>query len=1005
MTSSDWQEQCAEKVLSPQEAIAHIKNGQTILVGSGAAEPVKLTDTLAAMAEKFWDIKIFHLLAQREPALAKDKLALKFHYSTFYFGRGVEDAMAAGSVDYTPIELSDLPDAIEKKNIKTDVVLLMVSPPDKNGNCCLGISVDILLAAVKHAALVIAQVNKNLPITWGDTFITTDDIDYFVESHDPLIEVPSPQLDPVALTIGRHIAEMIEDGATLHFDTGPISLSTMRYLDTKKSLGIHTLVLTTEIMRLIKAGVVDNSRKNIDTGKTVASLALGSWDLYNFINQNPSISLRPVDYVSNPSVIAQIRSMVSILSVQEIDLTGLARIDIRGISNFQSLPTGMDFLNSTSRANGGFTILGLYSTTREGKKSRILSNLYSRGVFFNRSKVDFVVTEYGSVYLYGLTIRERAIALISLAHPKFRKRLLREAKELLYVTENQIIPPEDGGIYPHHLETTQWFKDGLEVFFRPIKPYDIRRVQRMFYSLSPKSIRNRYHGTIKILSYNDVQTMTNIDYKREMAIVGFIGSREDKRIIAEARYMYNPNNNMGEFDVVVSDEYQRMGIGAFMVNYLTKIAYSRGLSGLYAEVLAYNNPTMALLAKAWPTAIKHFDSGLCTFTVTFPEKEVNYPKNSILIYSGRFSGFSFGKDHPVNLDRMHRTYLKIQHEGFLNEPWIKVEEPVAITKEILTESHDPDFIAALELANPGSWNDLFVKYNLGGDDCPVFKGLFDYVLLYCAATYTAVQHIINDNANVVFNLMGGFHHAGRNNAEGFCYVNDVIVAIDLLLAQGYRVAYIDADAHHGNGVQDAYYQDDRVLFISLHESGKTLYPWSGFETEIGSELGKGYTINIPLPQETDDEAYEWIFNRVVTPAVTAFSPTIVVAVIGTDTHKNDPLSSLALTNNSMVAIMKEMRDYCNTMLLLGGGGYDQMSATNGWCRFWATANRIDTTPDYLSVVGGVFLGNRELQHLDIIDMHYRVSGKKKDSIMQALEKLAEFHEKITIPLIKASLKN
>ena len=253
--------------------------------------------------------------------------------------------------------------------------------------------------------------------------------------------------------------------------------------------------------------------------------------------------------------------------------------------------------------------------------------------------------------------------------------------------------------------------------------------------------------------------------------------------------------------------------------------------------------------------------------------------------------------------------------------------------------------------------------------------------------------------------MGGFHHAGRNHAEGFCYVHDVIMAIDMLLAQGYRVAYIDIDAHHGNGVQDAYYQDDRVLFISLHESGKTLYPWSGFETEIGTELGRGYTINIPLPQETDDEAYEWIFKRVVTPAVTAFAPTIVVSVIGTDTHKNDQLSSLALTNNSMVAIMKEMRNYCNTMLLLGGGGYDQVSATNAWCRLWATANRSDTTPDYLSVVGGVFLGNQELQHLDIIDMQFRVSGKKKDSIMQILEKLAEFHEKLTIPLIKTSLKN
>ncbi|MCP4707315.1 MAG: GNAT family N-acetyltransferase, partial [Planctomycetes bacterium] len=881
-----------------------------------------------------------------------------------------------GAVDYTPMELSDLQNAIEKEFIKIDVVFLMTTPPDKNGNCCLGISVDLLQAAVKHASLVIVQANKNLPITWGDTFISVDEIDYLVESDDPLIEVPTSLLDPVSLTIGRHIAKIIENGMTLHFDTGPISLSTMRYLDTKKSLGIHTLVLTTEIMRLIQSGVIDNSRKTIDKGKTVATLALGSHKLYEFLHQNPSIRLRSIDYVSNPFIIAQIQNMVSILSVQEIDLTGLARIDIRGISNFQSLPTGMDFLNGTNRAQGGFTIVGLYSTTRNGKKSRILGKLFGRGVFFNRSKVDFVVTEYGSVYLYGLSIRERTNALISIAHPKFRKQLLKEAKEMLYVTENQIIPPENGDIYPHHFETTQKFQDGLQVFFRPIKPYDNRRVQQMFYSLSEKSIRLRYHGAIKILSFDDAQTMTNIDYKQDMAIVGLVGPRGSRSIIAEARYNYNPNNNMGEFDIIVSDEFQSRGIGTFLVNYLTKIAYSRGLSGLYAEVLGHNNATMSLFVKTWPTGSRSFESGLCTFTVGFPQTKVNHPKNSILIYSGKFSDFSFGEDHPVKLERMKKAYLKISREGYLNEPWLRLEEPVKITREHMTESHDPGFIAALEDANPGEWKDYFVQYHLGGDDCPVFKGLFDYVTLYTAATITSVRFLLEENANVVFNLMGGFHHASRNFAEGFCYVNDVIVAIDMLLAQGHRVAYIDVDAHHGNGVQDAYYQDDRVLFISLHESGKTLYPWSGFENEIGRDLGKGYSINVPLPQETDDEAYEWIFKRVVTPAVDHFAPSIVVAVVGTDTHKNDPLSALSLTNNGMVAVMEEMRDYCNNMLLLGGGGYDMNTATNSWCRLWAAANRIDALPDYLSVVGGNFLGAQDMQQMDIIDMNYRISGEK-----------------------------
>ncbi len=992
-----------KKVISPKDAILKIKNGQTVLIGSGAGEPVLLTDTLVALAEKFWDIKIFHLLAQRKPKLAKNHLAHRFQYSTFYFGRGMDDAVSKGAIDYTPIELGDLSNAINNEFIQIDVVLVMVSPPDKNGNISLGISIDILKTAINKASLVIAQINKNMPHTGENSTITLSDINYIVYGDTPLIEVPPPKLDPVSLTIGRHIADLIKDGVTLHFDTGPISLSTMRYLNSKKSLGIHTIVLTTEIMRLMKSNIIDNSKKNIYKNKTIATIALGSNELYDFVNINEKIGLKPIDYVSNSFIVSQIKNMISVLSVQEIDLTGMARIDIRGVSNFQSLPTSMDFFNGTNRVNGGFIIIGLYSTTMDGMKSRILSKTFGRGVFLNRSKIDYVVTEYGAVHLYGLSIRERVVALISIAHPKFRKKLLKEAKKLKYVMENQIIPPEDGNIYPHHLETTKVFNNSVEIFFRPIKPYDTRRIQKMFYSLSEKSIHNRYHGAIKILSYNTAQTMTNINYNKEMAIVGIVDPAGSRKIIAEARYMYNPYNDMGEFDIIVAEDYRRIGIAGFLVNYLTKIAYSRNISGLYAEVLGYNNPTFQLLSKAWPKSYKKFDMGLCTFTVKFPENQ-SHPKNSILIYSGRFSDFSFGEDHPVKLDRAKQTYKLILEEGFLNEPWQREEEPQEIIKELLFESHNPDYINALEQANTGVWKDNFVNYHLGGDDCPIFKGIFDFVMLYTAATVTGVNLIIEENANVVFNPIGGFHHASRIFAEGFCYVNDIIVAIDILLAKGYRIAYIDIDAHHGNGVQDAYYQDDRVLFVSLHESGKTLYPWSGFENEIGIELGKGYTINIPLLQDTDDEAYEWIFKEIVTPLVNSFSPTVVITTIGTDTHKSDPLSSLCLTNNGMVAVMEEIRKFCNNLLLLGGGGYDMHSCTRSWSRLWATANRIDIIPDYLSVIGGSFIGSNELKQVNIIDMNYIVTGKKKEEIMQHLYKIAQFHKSTTIPIIKGRKK-
>jgi acetoin utilization protein AcuC len=213
------------------------------------------------------------------------------------------------------------------------------------------------------------------------------------------------------------------------------------------------------------------------------------------------------------------------------------------------------------------------------------------------------------------------------------------------------------------------------------------------------------------------------------------------------------------------------------------------------------------------------------------------------------------------------------------------------------------------------------------------------------------------------------------------------------------VAYVDIDAHHGNGVQDAYYRDDRVLVVSLHESGKTLYPWSGFETEIGEDIGRGFTVNVPLPKGTDDEAYTRVFDRVVVRAVEAFQPTVVVGVIGADTHRNDPLAGLALTNNGMVAVMERIRDFAHQLLLLGAGGYDLVSTTRAWCRMWATANRIDSLPDYLLGMGGTFLGGEGLGGADLVDMTYNASGEGKRSILEELERVAAWHEEHTLPLI------
>ena len=992
----------ADKLVSAQKAVSAIRNGQTVFIGTGSGEPVLLTEALAQMAGKIWDVKIIHLMAQRTSSLANPEYFNSFRYNTFYIGSGMADAVSSGAIDFTPMNVSELPTAMARGITSIDVAMIQVSPPSATGLCSLGISVDATKAAVESAKVVIAQVNENMPLTMGDSIVSVDSIDSLVEGTSPLIEVSSPELDAISLTIGRHIARLIRDGMTLHFDRGVISAATMRYLDAKRDLGIHTEIITDDIMRLIKTGAVTNRRKNINRGRTVATMVAGSEALYKEVDKNPFVELHPIEYVNHPYVISKNDNMVSVLSIEEIDLSGLARVNVEEVGDIGSFPSSMDFINGARRSKNGFNIMAIPSTTADGERSRIVTESIRRGVAFIRSKVDFVVSEYGSVYLYGLSLRERTIALISIAHPKFRPQLLEEAQRLRYISTNHISVslPAAGSVYPFQYECRHTFPTGLDVFFRPIQPGDARSLQILFYSLSPETIRLRYHGVITRLPFETAQRLANIDYSKDMAIVGVVGQHSNPVIIAEGRYTYNPENNMGDFDIVVHNDYRRHGIATFLANYLNKIAYTSGLSGVYADVIEWNAATIALLNKAWPTATKHFQSGSCTYTVRFPSDDVKRPKDSIFIYSGRFSDFSYGEEHPFKPDRARTTLKMIHRMGFMDEPWMRVEEPRLITKERLTESHTPDFVDALERANSGKWDESLLAYNLGVEDCPVFPGIFDFVLLYTSATLTGVDLIINENANVVFNPMGGFHHAGRSHAEGFCYVNDVIAAIDKFLAKGYRVAYIDIDAHHGNGVQDAYYMDDRVLVVSLHESGQSLYPWGGFENEIGEGVGRGYNINIPLPPETDDEAYQWVFDRVIPKVLALFSPTVVVALVGADAHKNDPLSHLCLTNNAMVDVLGKIRSFSNHLLMLGGGGYDARTAYSAWCRMWAAANRIDSMPDYLLTLGGTFFGGGGIKGADIVDMAYCISGAKKADILDKLNQIVGYHESESIPILE-----
>ncbi len=983
-----WRERYAQKLLSAAEAIDRVRSGQTIYIGSGPAEPTALTAALRARVTALRDVVVIHLLGLGESTFADPKLAANVRLNTFFVGRGMEEAVREGRADYTPMSVTELPRAMANGIVNIDVALVQVSPPDAMGSCSLGIAVDAGLAAVEHAGLVIAQVNDRMPVTHGDARVHVDQLHLLVEGHAPLIEVETELPDPVSVTIGRLVADIIRDGAVLHFGRSAVSSATMRFLEQRTDLGIHTDVLTTDLLRLIHAGAVTNRTKTVHRGRTVATTAHGDAALYQALHQNPAVELHPVDHVNDPHVIGQNPGAVAVLEVEEMDLSGKARIHGTVASSKRgSLGAALDYIEGASRSEGGLVVLALPSVDPETGTSRIVADGSGRGVFLPRSKVDIVVTEYGSVHLRGLSLRERAVALISVAHPRHRQALMEQAKAACMVAQDQGVQPEHGCVYPHHYETTRSFRGDLEVFFRPVKPSDVRRIQQLFHGLSPETVRMRWHASLNSLSRSTLMAMTNIDYSKDMAIVGLVGPRGNRRIICEGRCLYNPVNRMGEFDILVHDDFQGHGLGKFLANYLIHVAYARGLHGLYAEVLQDNMPMRHMLDRAWPTAKVRHEAGLRTYTVQFSPVDRGRPKDAILIHSPEFADFKLSDNHPFEPGRARALYDLLKKQDWLSEPWMRVEMPEPLPPTALAGSVDPGFWAAIQRASRGEIDLSLLEYGLGTEECPVFPGLAEYVELYCSATMTGVRLILEQSANLVFNPLGGMHHSGRAHAEGFCYVNDAIIAIDALLAAGHRVAYIDIDAHHGNGVQDTYWRDDRVLTVSIHESGKTLYPWKGFEHERGEGPGEGYTLNVPLPSGADDEVFQKAFDDVIVDRVLAFEPTTCVVVVGADMHRTDPLSHLQLTNNGMAHAIEHIRSFAPHLLMLGGGGYNPEATVKGWARMWAAANRIDALPDYLSMLGGTFLGDGDLDGGDVVDMPWRVTGSEKQAMLDEVKRI------------------
>jgi acyl-CoA hydrolase/GNAT superfamily N-acetyltransferase len=604
MSKTDWTQKYKSKVVNASQAIKNVKRGARIFLGTGCGVPYHLVQELANNANQMADNEIVHLLTLGDTPSADPKFQNQFRHNTFFVSSNIREAVSEGRADYTPIMLSDIPNLFRYKRMPLDVAMIQISPPDRNGYSSLGISVDITKSASESADIVIAQVNDRMPVTHGDSFIDVRDIDYLVPHNEPLRELQPVEVTDTIDKIGRYVARLVENESTLELGIGALPQSVCaNLLETGvQDLGIHTEMFSDSLLPLIEKGVVTNKKKTLHRGKVIASFAMGSEKLYDYIDDNPMFHFHDTAYVNDPYVIGQNNKMIAINSALEVDLTGQVCADSIGHSFYSGIGGQVDFIRGAKRSHGGKAVICMLSTAMDEAVSRIVPRLSEgAGVVTTRGDVDVVITEYGLATLHGKTIRERVLSLIAVAHPKFRNDLLEAAKKMHYVFEDQVPFLVQGTYFASEYELQESFKTAegeIEVQFRLIRPDDTDRIKELFYGLSEESIYFRFLTPLKSLRRQTLQDFYNVDQASDLSVVAVVKSGEEgetEKIIGAGRYLLNRSTNEAEFALLVKDEYQGKGIGTFLLNHLMRIAKSKGVEAFIAFVHPQNQPMIRFI--------------------------------------------------------------------------------------------------------------------------------------------------------------------------------------------------------------------------------------------------------------------------------------------------------------------------------------------------------------------------------------------------------------------------
>ena len=622
--SQYWADGYLQKTVSPLEAISRIKSGHRVFIGSGCGEPQILVKTLVENSNKFSGLEIVRLLGRETTSLAAiaDKTKdTNLNIRSIYLGSTTNLTIAQQRRFITPMNMSDVPSLFTKRKLSLNVAMIQVSPIDDFGWMSLGISVDVTMAAARSADFVIAQVNPRMPRVMGQSFIHVNDVDLFVDYEEELLSVsPSKITSDAAISIGKHIANLIEDGSTLQIGLDSASQATVQGLSNKNDLGVHSQFLTDDIMHLYATGNINNKKKGLNEGKMVASMAIGSHNLYEFLNDNPAVDFHPSDYVNDPFVISQHNRMVSLNVAKHIDLTGQVSAEASAATRFAGVSGIPDFVRGARRSVGGKSILMIFSTseTEKGIQSNIVPYIKDSVVVVPRGDVHYVVSEYGSVNLFGKSLQERVIAMISIAHPMFREELFEAAKERGFIGAERSLGEAAKAVYPVQLEETLII-NGAKIVVRPAKPVDERRIQEHYYSLPKEDVLTRFFCQKTIFARAEMETRSHVDYVNDLTFVAVVGEFGFGRVIAVAESMKLPDQNLAEVAFSVSTEYQGKGLGKFFLKKLAAVARENGIGGLMAYTFP-SNKAMINLFKTLPYKIKtQYEDGDLILSCRFNE--------------------------------------------------------------------------------------------------------------------------------------------------------------------------------------------------------------------------------------------------------------------------------------------------------------------------------------------------------------------------------------------------